>query len=228
MKKLPTLIVFDLAGTTVEDRRDVHRTLRHALAQFGVSISMAEANAVMGIPKPVAIEQLLKANFHPDITPELIGEIHETFVKEMIKFYREDHTVQEKKGAWETFQRLKLAGIKIAVDTGFDRQITNPLLERMGWMPALVDFSVTSDEVKQGRPHPDLIFRAMELAGVKDASSVMKVGDTVSDIEEGKSAGCGWVVGITSGAFTRTELAAHEPTHLIHELKELLVLLELD
>lgn len=202
--------------------------MRHALAQFGVSVSMAEANAVMGIPKPIAIEQLLKANFHPDITPELIGDIHATFVREMVKFYTEDPSVQEKKGAWETFQRLKLAGIKIGVDTGFDRQITDPLLARMGWMPDLVSISVTSDEVERGRPFPDMIFRSMELAGVTDVSRVMKVGDTASDMEEGKSAGCGWVVGITSGAFTRAELQVHQPTFLIHELKELLVLLELD
>jgi phosphonoacetaldehyde hydrolase len=41
-----------------------------------------------------------------------------------------------------------------------------------------------------------MIFRLMELTGVFPASAVIKVGDTVPDIEEGKSAGT-WTIGIT-------------------------------
>jgi len=61
----------------------------------------------------------------------------------------------------------------------------------------------------------------MQLTGVTDAAKVAKVGDTGSDMQEGKSAGCGWVIGITSGAFRREELQSENPTHLIDSIPEL-------
>jgi phosphonatase-like hydrolase len=118
---------------------------------------------------------------------------------------------------------LKAAGIKVFVDTGFDRPIVDALLQRMAWEKnKLIDGSVTSDEVAHGRPHPDLIFRAMELAGVSDVKRVAKVGDTVSDLGEGTAAGCGWVIGITSGAFTKEQLSAVPHTHLINRIPDVL------
>src|SRR5258708_32172514 len=184
------LIIFDLAGTTVEDNKDVHRVLQSALRKYGVVISIEEANAVMGIPKPVAIEQLLLEKEHSSITPDLIMQIHAVFVHEMIDFYEHHPGVREKKGVTDAFKSLRDKGIKIGVDTGFDRPITDPLLQRMGWEKGgLLDVSVTSDEVAKGRPFPDLIFRAMELTGVSMVERVAKVGDTASDLQEGTSAG---------------------------------------
>ncbi len=225
MNTKPELIVFDLAGTTVEDNHDVHRILRKALENYHVNVSQAEANAVMGIPKPVAIEKLLRLHYHPDITTELILDIHDLFVKNMTNFYRFGLGVFEKKGVSETFRKLKDENILIAIDTGFDRTITDALIERMEWLEnKLIDVSVTSEEVERGRPFPDLIFKAMELTGVTDALSVAKVGDTASDIQEGRAAECGWVIGITTGAFSREELQKEKPTHLIDSIPEIISL----
>ena len=127
----PQLIVFDLAGTTVKDNQDVHKVLQAALAKVGVHISMEEANLIMGIPKPVAIRQLLEDKNYKEITDELIDKIHSDFVRQMISFYESDESVGEKEGVSETFAVLKAKGIKVAVDTGFDRPITNAVLKRM-------------------------------------------------------------------------------------------------
>lgn len=223
------LIVFDLAGTTVRDNRDVHRTLQKAMKSFDVEVSLDDANSVMGIPKPVAIRQLLEIRYSGprEISEEWIDEIHHEFVAEMIRFYREDASVGEKEGVSQTFDELRKMGLKIFVDTGFDRPITSPLLERLGWKTkGLIDGSVTSDEVPNGRPHPDLIFEAMRQAGVSDVRRVVKVGDTASDIQEGKSAGCGLVVGVTSGAFSREKLNEEKPDFLIAQVPEIISLLQ--
>ena len=202
--------------------------MQGALENFGISISIDEANAVMGIPKPVAIEQLLRLKNYQSISPDFIQKVHDSFVTQMIDFYRKDPSVKEKKGVSETWGVLKDHGIKVAVDTGFDRAITDPLLQRMGWkMDGLLDASVTSDEVSKGRPYPDLIFKAMMLAGVTNVKKVAKVGDTASDLQEGTSAGCGMVIGVTTGAFTRTELMKEPHTHLIEEIPEILSLLNI-
>jgi phosphonatase-like hydrolase len=223
------LVVFDLAGTTVNDNQDVHKVLQAALKKNGISISLAEANAVMGIPKPVAIKQLLERKSYPSINDKFIGEIHTDFVSHMISFYETDSSVGEKVGVSETFATLKANGIKVVVDTGFDRQIVTPLLKRLGWKENnLIDDSVTSDEVKQGRPFPDMIFEAMKRVGVPDVSRVAKVGDTASDLHEGTSAGCKYVIGITTGAFSREDLVKEPHTHLIKRVSELLPILGIE
>lgn len=212
------LVIFDLAGTTVADNNDVARVLAETLQGFGVSVTIHEANALMGIPKPIAIRELLagKKQFRL-LDVDTVNIIHEAFREAMIQFYRNDASVQEMDGATEIFRKLKSAGTKVAVDTGFDRIITDALLERLGWMrDGLLDTSVTTDEVPNGRPHPDMIFEAMRRTGITDARLVVKVGDTPSDLQEGAAAGCGCVIGMTGGA-TSPEVLKHYPHHYLED-----------
>lgn len=222
------LAIFDLAGTTVEDHNDVPRILQETLSKFDIYITLEEAVIVMGIPKPVAIRKLLM-KYGDDlvgVSNDTIREIHEAFRKEMMDFYKNDPHVREKAGVSETFRLLKQNGVKVAIDTGFDRGIVNVLFERLGWLEeGLIDFSVTSDEVVRGRPFPDMVFKAMEQFDINDPLYVAKIGDTASDLNEGNSAGCGYVIGITSGAFTREALEKEEHTHLIDAIPDLIPIL---
>jgi phosphonatase-like hydrolase len=220
------LVVFDMAGTTVYDGDAVHRALGDALHAGGVPVTRDEINAVMGLPKLEAIRQLLERR--GGATAQRVDTIHDDFVARMIRHYETNPEVRETDGASDTFRRLRAAGIKVALDTGFSRGITDVILERFGWKrDGLIDASVTSDEVARGRPHPDLLFRAMQLTGVTDAKRVAKVGDTPSDLQEGTAAGCGMVVGITSGSHTREQLEPCPHTHLVEGVSALPELLGL-
>ncbi len=56
------------------------------------------------------------------------------------------------------FQTLHRAGILVALNTGFDRSITQVILDRLGWSNSRsIDATICSDEVPRGRPHPDMI-----------------------------------------------------------------------
>jgi phosphoglycolate phosphatase-like HAD superfamily hydrolase len=46
------LVVFDMAGTTINDDDGVNRCVRAALEQVGVAATREAVNQVMGIPKP--------------------------------------------------------------------------------------------------------------------------------------------------------------------------------
>jgi phosphonatase-like hydrolase len=212
------LVVFDLAGTTVDDRGAVNTCLRASLAEDGVDVSPAAVDAVMGIPKPVAIATLLGDG--ADLAR--VDRIHRDFVARMSAFYAQDASVVEMPGASDVFAALKRAGVLVAVDTGFSRDIVSILLDRMGWEKAgLIDASITSDEVPRGRPHPDMIEALMSRLGIQAATSVAKVGDTPSDLEEGTNAGCGMVVGFTSGTHSADQLRPYPHTHLIEALADL-------
>lgn len=208
------LAVFDLAGTTVRDDQAVATCFHGALAAFNRSAPHEEVNARMGIPKPRAIAELA-----PDADPSEAAAIHEEFRRRMVEFYATSGTVTEVPGAAETFRQLKAAGIKIAVDTGFDRQIIDVLLPRMGWGD-LVDVSITSDEVAHGRPAPDMILSIMATLGLTDPSRVAKIGDTPSDLGQGTAAGCRFVIGVTEGTHTAEQLQPYPHTHLVGSVRD--------
>jgi phosphonatase-like hydrolase len=216
------LVVFDLAGTTVKDNNDVARILQQAFLARNINVPLSDALELMGIPKPVAILELLtRYKDLGKVTPDVVSEIHRDFVDEMKSFYRNDPFISEIEGASETFHRLKQNGVRVAIDTGFDREITNVLLDRLKWIHnGLIDASVTSDEVHAGRPNPDMIFQAMKLTGVKDPRNVAKVGDTSSDLQEGFNANCKLIIGITTGAHRREELSTYPHTHLAENLEQ--------
>ncbi len=215
------LVVFDIAGTTVKDENYVHQSLINAMASVGYVVSIEEANTVMGYPKPYAINELLKIKEAKSeiINENFIGKIHNVFVKEMIEFYKTSSNVKPTDYAEETFILLKKLGIKVALDTGFSKNITDVIIERLQWKKnGLIDAYISSDEVEDGRPYPFMIHTLMSQLNINSSDSVAKVGDTVSDLQEGNNAACKYVIGITTGAYSKEQLQNTPHTHLIDNL----------
>ena len=221
------LIVFDMAGTTVRDDDAVNLSLQAALGDASVTASRDDINAVMGMPKPLAIHTLLARYLGPSAaTDAAVAAVHASFMDRMLRYYQEDPAVRECDGATETFEWCQANGIKTSLDTGFNRPIADAIIRRLGWTGSgVLDATVTSDEVARGRPHPDMIHRLMALTGVTDPVRIAKVGDTPVDVAQGHAAGCGLVVAVTSGSHTAAQLAPHHPTHQIASLRELRLLL---
>ena len=216
------LVVFDMAGTTVRDDDAVNICLRDAMRAAGEIVTRDEVNAVMGIAKPLAIRTLLENRSSKPVTASRVDDIHTDFFGRMTRYYRSSATVEPMPHTMEVFSQLKEEGVRIALDTGFSRPIVDAILDRLGWKDsALLDATVASDEVSRGRPHADLVMRAMALTGVKDSRAVAKVGDTPADLEEGHAAGCGLVIGVTNGSHTAEQLKAFPHSHLIANLGEL-------
>jgi phosphonatase-like hydrolase len=224
----PRLVVFDVAGTTVFDGDIVIDAVDDALKERGVHVGRDAIRALMGVPKPVAIRTLLegKGLRGPDLDTS-VETVHHAFVERVLDRYRHASCVREMEGARGVFAALHDRDIKVALDTGFSRPILDVLLDRLGWTtPDVIDCSVTSDEVAHGRPAGDLIRRAMQLTGVVDRRAVVKVGDTPADIESGRAAGCGCVVGVAYGTHSRAELERHRPDAVIDDLPDLVPLVE--
>lgn len=201
------MCVFDMAGTTVDDSGNaVASALCDAFAAAGMAIVPATVNPVMGIPKPLAIRTILAEMRGAEPTDAEVTAIHRDFQNRMVEHYRTSPLVKEIAGTSELFRELKGRGIRVTLDTGFDRRILDTIVDRLGWRD-LIDDSCASDEVSKGRPDPELIHVLMKRAGVKDAKRVAKFGDSVSDIEQGLAAGCGFVGAILC---ERTEPYLHQ------------------
>ncbi len=212
------LVVFDMAGTTVVDGDAVHRCLMGALEANGTTVTRAEVNEVMGLSKHLALRLLLERHTPDDeaVSDDRVCQIYGDFANRILQHYASGPGVREVEGVSDLFARLRKAGVRVALDTGFDREVADVIIGRLGWQSrGLLDATVTSDEVDFGRPQPDMIYRAMRLTGVRDPQKVAKVGDTPADLREGAAAGCGLVVGVLNGSHTRDELIEHPHTHLV-------------
>lgn len=226
MKKSIEMVVFDMAGTTVDEGKIVYKSVQHALNQSGIPISLPEVLQIGGWNKKEGIRHLMGRYGGADRGEDQVERIHDQFLERVNAAYTSGEGVREMEGASELFRQLKERGIKVVLDTGYHRPTANILIEHMGWeKEGLIDYSVTSDEVEQGRPHPLMIQRAMQHLGIEDPQAVAKVGDTLSDIEEGKNAGCGLVVAMATGAVPLGNLIAAKPDHVIESLSKLLPLL---
>ena len=226
--KQTKMVVFDMAGTTVEDNDDVHQSLINAMDSKGYKITREDANQVMGYPKPIAIDTLLKDKFHVQSEGDrkaLVDKIHNHFLLDMLHHYRYNPDVKAKPNVEFVFDALRKRGIKVVIDTGFSRDIADAIIDRLKWREnSLIDYSVTSDEVKHGRPYPDMILKAMAQFKITDPAQVTKVGDTPSDMMEGMNAKCGNVIGVAWGAYKREELEMEKHTHLVADLVEILAI----
>jgi phosphonatase-like hydrolase len=218
------LIVFDIAGTTVKDNGEITIAFKAAMLQFGYEIPSDAITPLMGYKKPLAIKMMLD-DYEPEesiVTVDLINEIHSEFVKLMVDYYKGSTTVEALPYAEDIFVFLRQQGIKIGLDTGFSKEITDVIIDKLGWLKDnKIDCVVCSDEVPLGRPHPYMIKKIMEQTGITDSQKVIKVGDTEADINEGKNAHCKYTIAITTGAFTKEELEPFEPSHIINHLSEL-------
>jgi phosphonatase-like hydrolase len=215
------LAVFDMAGTTVADDNAVGIAFQQAFRNNGYEITLDDINPLMGYHKPLAIQMVLE-KLGEEFDEDTVSVIHEDFVDEMINYYEYDPAVKPLPFAEEMFLYLKEKGIYVALNTGFPHDIAETILKRFQWKErGLVDDYIASDEVEQGRPHPFMIRELMNRTGVDDPSSVLKVGDTEADINEGRNSNCGLVIAVTTGAFTREQLEKYRPDHILDNLSEL-------
>lgn len=214
------LVIFDMAGTTVDDYDYVYRSLNKAFKKSKFSITREDAGSVAGMSIPIAIDTLLKNKFKVNADRELLSQkIYTAFAKELKAFYNSHGSIRSKKNAEETFRLLKKKGILVALDTSLPREFADTVIARLQWKrKKLIDYSVASDEVEKGKPHPEMIFKAMKDLKILSTGRVAKVGDTPADLREGIAAGCKYVIGITTGAATREQLAKESRTHLIDDL----------
>jgi len=213
------LAVFDMAGTTVNEDNVVYKTVKAALAKHGVEVSLdtvLEFGA--GKEKFKAIADILKETKTTGVDANAVFEDF----KEMLEEAYANLDVTTYDGVEELFELLKSKSVKVVLNTGYDHKTAKSLLNKLGWVPGeQIDALITADDVVKGRPSSEMIDKAMEMFKISESENVLKAGDSVIDIEEGKNANCGWTVGVLTGAQTREKLATAEPTLILDSLADL-------
>jgi phosphonatase-like hydrolase len=218
---IPKLVVLDIAGTTVNDFGLVQKAAMNTMKEkLAVDVTLDDANKVMGIPKKTAFEQLCSLH-QVEVSAEQIDGLVFHFNERLTAQYAEKGSIELMPHAGELFESIRACGSQVYLNTGFNRAIADVIVQNLN-LGTVLNGYIGSDEVMAGRPQPDMIRLAMKRSGVEYSHFVMKVGDTISDLYEGFSAGCAWNVGVLTGANTYEELRTAPYSQILSNLQPLL------
>lgn len=218
------LACLDMAGTTIDEGGLVYDVLRSTVADAtGKAVSSELLGLWKGTSKHEAIAGLLEGLGAPH-DEATVDATFAAFTERLIDTYR-SAPPSPVPGVLDLLAALRADGVRVALQTGYSREIATAILEGLGWTVGsqasdTVDAIVTSDEVAASRPAPYLVFHCMEAVGVVDVARVLVAGDTPNDVLAGHRAGAGVVVGVLTGAFGPDALSDHPDTHVLPSLPD--------
>jgi len=217
------LVVFDMAGTTINEQNIVYKILQKAINNKGLNVSLEDVlKKGAGKEKFHAIRDILDFIQDETLNNEILKEIFNDF-QELLDEAYEDLEVKTFEGVVELFELLRAKNIKIALNTGYNSRVATMLLDKLDWyVTEDYDLLITANDVVNSRPNPEMIEKARNYFSITKPAQVLKAGDTAIDIEEGKNANCGITVGVLSGAQTKEQLKSVNPDLILSSLKDLI------
>lgn len=213
------LASLDIAGTTIDEGGVVYAVMRDAIERaIDRPVPDETLSAWVGTGKREGIAGILAALGQDTGRTD---EIFTAFSADLAEAY-EAHPPTVLPGVAEAIADLRASGVRVALQTGYTRDVADGLLETVGWRVGQdVDALITVEDVRASRPSPYLVFRTMEATGVTDVAEVLVAGDTVNDVTAGTRAGARFVVGVLTGAHTIAQLGAARHTHLLPSIADL-------
>ena len=197
-------IILDWAGTTVDHGSLAPiRVLQKIFADHGIEVSEEEARRDMGVLKKDHIRSLLgmpriadawRSRYQQTPTEDTVEALFADFIPQQISCLAECSSVIC--GVTNAVKRLRDRGLKIGSTTGYTRPMLDVLLPHAAQQGYVPDCALCPDDVGAGRPLPWMIYENAVRMKVCPLEAVVKVGDTISDIEEGLNAGT-WAIGVS-------------------------------
>jgi len=212
------LAVLDMAGTTVADDGLVISSFEAAATAAGLPTKGPERDHArqyvldtMGQSKIVVFRALFGDE-------DLAQRANAAFESAYAAAIDEGHA-RAVDGAVGAIARLRDAGVKVALTTGFSGPTQQKLLAALGWESA-VDLVLAPGAGVRGRPYPDLILTALMRLGVDGVGDVAALGDTTSDVTSALRAGCSIAAGTLTGAHDEKQLYDAGATHVVPTVSE--------
>lgn len=173
--------IFDLDGTLVDSMWMWPDIDREYLGRFGIEYDDNLKNEIDGISfHETAV--YFKNKFGISDSVEKICKDWEDMAYDKYKY-----EVKEKPGYKKFLEHLRSKGIRMGIATSNNRSMVDAVLESLN-MKDFFEVITTSDEVKRGKPAPDVYLTTAKLLNVEPKNCLV-FEDVVAGIISGKSAG---------------------------------------
>ena len=214
-----SMIVCDLAGTTINESGIIYQSIYNTLNKSGYTAKKSDMKRWYGRDKnEVMKEHILK--FDKKLDNKILQKLEASLIDELSEEYFTNDRVQliDKKLP-EFCKDLQNNDILVTLNTGYPKCLQNKIVEHFE-MNKFVNDWISSSEVQRGRPYPHMINKMRKKHNI-DSKNIAKFGDTVNDILEGKNANCGLVVGVLSSTNNEEELLNAGADIVINKITDL-------
>ncbi len=223
-------IIFDWAGTTVDYGCFAPVAVFVEIFKArGVAITIEQARAPMGMAK----KDHIRAIAQMESVAGAWQSVHRRAASEddIEALFQTSVDLQRRcvldypdliPGTRDTVALCRARGMRIGSTTGYSRQIMDALAPEVAERGYAPDAIVCANEVVAGRPAPWMALQAAQQLQVYPPAALVKVGDTIPDIEEGLNAGM-WTIGLsrTGNELGLSEAAALAPNDLATRLERI-------
>ncbi len=197
-----TVACLDMAGTTVADDGTVIAAFTAAITEQNLpeaayQQAMTDVKSSMGQSKIEVFRRILG----DEATARKANEAFEEHYSAAVR----DGKIAALPDAEDTIMRLRDAGVRVCLATGFSPVTRDAIIDELAW-GGLIDLALSPADVDRGRPWPDLPLTALLKLRGGAVSELAVAGDTASDIESGRRAGAAIVAGVLTGASSRADL----------------------
>jgi len=210
--------VIDMAGTTVADDGLVVASFEAAATAAGLpETGPQRAHARQYVIDTMGQSKIavFRALFGTEDLAQRANAAFEAAYESAI----DDGKARPIDGAAEAITRLREAGLKVALTTGFSGTTQEKLLAALGWQ-SLADLVLAPGDGIRGRPYPDLILTALIRLNADAVANVAALGDTSSDVDSALRAGCAIAAGTLTGAHDERQLRDAGATHVVPTVTE--------
>ena len=220
------MVVFDMAGTTIDENNVVYKCVQKALNEYQIPATLKQVLEFgAGKEKLQAIKDV-----YAEVMQETADETTAKTIYDKFSVLLEDayEMIDMKlfEGLRSTLFFLYKRDVKVVFNTGYTKDVATKILKKVDCIVGRdIDLLVTADMVENSRPAPDMITYALQHFNIKPWECI-KVGDSAIDILEGKNAKVKYTIGITTGAQTYDQLKTEHPDYIIHNLRELIPIIE--
>ena len=201
-----TVACLDMAGTTVADDGTVLEAFAAAVRDLpgpAFERAMTAVRSSMGQSKIEVFRRILGDEAAARKANEAFEDHYAAAVR--------GGAISAVPGAEDTIMRLRDAGVRVCLATGFSPVTRDAIIDELAW-GGLIDLALSPADAGfwgspgRGRPWPDLPLTALLRLRGGAVGELAVAGDTASDIESGRRAGAAIVAGVLTGASTRADL----------------------
>ena len=209
-------ILFDFIGTTVAERDSgiINNCFAKAFKDHKITADIEFLKQHRGKDKKIIIAEVLKSQHLPISFGQRIYSSFQGHVENNLDNFHENE------GAREIFSYLRDKSIKIGLGTGLTRNLFEKIFFHLNWGDIPFDYIGIANEIGRGRPYPDMIFDMMAKLKISETKEILKIGDTIADIQEGKNAKVLTAV-LLSGTQSEKDLIDQEPEFVLNKLLDI-------